>query len=307
MSWLKGIFAGDEELGKKDDDHRPMNGAETSAPWSARRTAPGLRKRRVFYGICALLFLYVFIKNIPTDLGPSSRSVPIPGPDEVRKLLSQSSDPPTKKPEKPVTPSAAEEHYHDGPIKFYMLASSLHSVARLGGQHEINKNILFAASNLKSASEIIPLACEMARWDRNDVHFAIMGRDDMGIAEIKKINGAEEDCDVHWHGKATSSNKKTIDLPGLSDARPDYSRWSSDLRMEISVTAGVEHIQTFIHPQVIIIDNPSREDLFFITALRSKAMDIGKSVIELPVDAAENMMWITRLDSASLAGLSIWF
>lgn len=77
--------------------------------------------------------------------------------------------------------------------------------------------------------------------------------------------------------------------------------------MEISVTAGVEHIQTFVHPQVIIIDNPSREDLFFITALRSKAMDIGKSVIELPVDAAENMMWITRLDSASLAGLSIWF
>lgn len=73
------------------------------------------------------------------------------------------------------------------------------------------------------------------------------------------------------------------------------------------MTAGVEHIQTFVHPQVIIIDNPSREDLFFITALRSKAMDIGKSVIELPVDAAENMMWITRLDSASLAGLSIWF
>ena len=74
--------------------------------------------------------------------------------------------------------------------------------------------------------------------------------------------------------------------------------------MEVSVTAGVAHIQTFIHPQVIIIDNPSREDPFFITALRSKAMDIGKAVIELPVAATENLMWITRLDSASLAGLS---
>ena len=32
-------------------------------------------------------------------------------------------------------------------------------------------------------------------------------------------------------------------------------------------------------------------------------MDIGKSIIELPLDATENMMWITRLDSGSLAGL----
>lgn len=72
--------------------------------------------------------------------------------------------------------------------------------------------------------------------------------------------------------------------------------------MEISVEASMEHIQTFIHPQVLIIDNPSREDNFFITTLRSKAMDIGKSIIELPPDATEKMMWITRLDSGSLAG-----
>ena len=73
--------------------------------------------------------------------------------------------------------------------------------------------------------------------------------------------------------------------------------------MEISVEASMEHIQTFVHPQVIIIDNPSREDTFFITTIRSKSIDIGKSVIELPSDATENMMWITRLDSGSLAGL----
>lgn len=117
------------------------------------------------------------------------------------KLGSEISDIPTRKPRKPAEPSEAEEHYHNGPIKFYMLAQSLHSAARLGGQHESNKNVLFAASNLKSASEIIPLACEMARWDRNDVHFAVMGRDDMDMSEIKKLNGAEEDCNVHWHGR----------------------------------------------------------------------------------------------------------
>lgn len=90
----------------------------------------------------------------------------------------------------------------------------------------------------------------------------------------------------------------------MTDARPDYSRWSSDFRMEVSVTASLEHIQTFIHPQVIIIDDPSREDAFFVNALRSKAMDLGKAIIELPADATETMMWIARLDSGSLAGWS---
>ena len=76
--------------------------------------------------------------------------------------------------------------------------------------------------------------------------------------------------------------------------------------MEVSVEASMEHIQTFVHPQVIIIDYPSRENTFFVTTLRSKAMDIHKSIIELPSDATQNMMWITRLDSGSLAGSSYY-
>ena len=207
MSWLGGLLAGDEELGKKDDDHRPLNGAATPSSWSARRRPAGLRRRKIFYGICAILLLYVFVKNIPTDLGPASRYNINQRPEDVGRLGSETADLPTRKPRKPAEPSEAEEHYHNGPIKFYMLAASLHSAARLGGQHETNKNVLFAASNLKSASEIIPLACEMARWDRNDVHFAVMGRDDMDIAEIKRLNGAEEDCNVHWHGRLYSQSE----------------------------------------------------------------------------------------------------
>lgn len=72
--------------------------------------------------------------------------------------------------------------------------------------------------------------------------------------------------------------------------------------MEVSVSAGMGHIQTFVHPQVIITDHESREDAFFTKAVRTKAVGIGKSVIELPLAAAENLMWITRLDSGSLAG-----
>lgn len=202
MSWLGRMFTGDEELGKKDDDHRPQSNSapSSSSTWSVRKTSPAFRKRRMIYAICALLFIYVFVKNIPDDLGPSPRDFN-PQVNQGAKLPEGKADPPANKPKRPATPSEAEEHYHDGPIKFYKLASSLHAVARLGGQHESNKNVLFAASSLKSASEIIPLACEMARWERNDVHFAIMGRDDMEIQEIKSLNGAVEDCNLHWHGK----------------------------------------------------------------------------------------------------------
>lgn len=72
--------------------------------------------------------------------------------------------------------------------------------------------------------------------------------------------------------------------------------------MEVSVGASLGHMQTFVHPQVIITDHASREDTFFIKAVKAKAVAIDKSVIELPLDAAENFMWITRLDSGSLAG-----
>ena len=208
MSWLGRMFTGDEELGKKDDDHRPQSNGppSSSSSWSVRKTSPAFRKRRIIYGICALLFIYVFVKNIPDDLGPSPRFLD-PRVNQGAKLPEGKVEPPANKPKRPATPSEAEEHYHDGPIKFYKLAASLHSVARLGGQHDSNKNVLFAASSLKSASEIIPLACEMARWERNDVHFAIMGREDMEIQEIKSLNGAVDDCNVHWHGKQHSLSR----------------------------------------------------------------------------------------------------
>ena len=72
--------------------------------------------------------------------------------------------------------------------------------------------------------------------------------------------------------------------------------------MAVSVTASMEHIQTLLHPQIIIIDDPTREDDFFVDALRTKVVDMGKGMIELPKDAAETMMWMTRLDSGALAG-----
>lgn len=266
------------------------------------------RRRRTLYGLMACIALYLFFKNIPPPdhppirLRPNYATSPRNFPNDPRrsKPIPETS---SQKPPRPDKPSEAEKHYFNGPIRFNRLAVSLHAIARLWSQPDKNKNVLFAASNLHSASELIPIACEMADWDRNEVHFALMGRDDLELDEIKLLNGVDDECKINWHGM--------IDLPDLShrvtdslsaDARPDFSPWSSDFRMEISVAAALGHIQTFMHPQVVITDDQGREDGFFTKAIRAKASELGKSIIELPPDASHNMMWIARLDSTSLAG-----
>ncbi len=242
MSWPGRLWAGDEELGKKDDDHRPSNGVSQSTAWSVRKPQALPRRRRIIYALCAALFLYLFIKNIPTDLGSNALRAdsrvyqPPKSPQESTILPSPGKiTPPSsgKKPPRPKTPSEAQEHYHDGPIKFYKLAASLHAVAKLGGQKENNKNVLFAASNLKSVSELLPLACEMARFERNDVHIAIMGRGEIEIQEIRAINGISDDCTVHWHGKYNSPTILTV-----SSSSVYYRCTSRLLSMELRVSYG---------------------------------------------------------------------
>lgn len=197
------IFAGDEELGKKNDDHKPIEGGASPfarliwrAPWRVRR-------RRLIILITALLALYFFIKYIPTDLGPASNRGtsggyhrPVAGWSTAGPFTPPTGPPPRDDAQR----TDVEKHYFSGPIRFYKLAISLHSIANTRGYRLNNKNVLFAASNLKSASVMIPMACEMGRWRRNLVHFVIMGRDDIAINKIKEVNGVTADCDVHWHG-----------------------------------------------------------------------------------------------------------
>lgn len=72
--------------------------------------------------------------------------------------------------------------------------------------------------------------------------------------------------------------------------------------MEVSVTAAMGHIQNFIHPQVVIVDYPSREDGFFNSGVQHKARELGIPVIDLHTNEVGKLMWITRLDSGSLQG-----
>lgn len=220
MPLLDRFFAGDKEHGKKDDDHRPGVGAALpSSAWTPRLPMPAFRRRRYFYALLVVFFIYLFIVNIPSDLGPNSQRGDIRVPHRRPSSQTLASALPSGAPPHPDKPSEVDKYYFSGPIKFYKLAMSLHSVAGLAGHNGANKNVLFAASSLRSASQILPLACEMATWKRNDVHIALMGRDDLEVAEIMKLNGLDNECDIHWHGKFFSMinrdlvNDKVLQMP----------------------------------------------------------------------------------------------
>lgn len=124
-SFLGSVFPGDRELGKKDDDHRPGRSSSLPAAWSARKQVWGVRRRRIIYLVFGLLAVYLFIKNIPTDLGPAGarRDVRVPYPD--RSLpQSPNQEPPNEKPAHQSRSTEAEEHYYGGPVRFY--SSPLH-------------------------------------------------------------------------------------------------------------------------------------------------------------------------------------
>ena len=246
----------DEELGKRDDDHKSATLPLSTPRWNS--TVPRFRKRRWLALIMVLGFAYIFITHIPTDLGPVAlrfdrrvpgRTVngtplrnplaPIPPSHSppIEKPLGPPPESPTERPlappfesspEKPSEPPAIVkapksvpspkksselegppqpdgedpglQQSFNGEIEFPLLDSSLQAQSskyRYGAP----ASVLFAASNLESATLLIPVVCEMAKSARNVVNFAYFGRDDLTMTEIQEINGAKGGCDAVWHGQ----------------------------------------------------------------------------------------------------------
>jgi len=111
-----------------------------------------------------------------------------------------------------------------------------------------------------------------------------MGRDEITMEALKQVNGVDENsCDIFWH-----------------DARPDFSPYSTDGRMEISVYGALGHIDTFMHPQAIVTAGMSSENMYFMRAIRSKSRIFKAPVIEVPKEKPESLYWLARLDANAL-------
>lgn len=58
----------------------------------------------------------------------------------------------------------------------------------------------------------------------------------------------------------------------------------------------------YMHPQAVIIDGSNTEETFLHLAMRTKTHSLNIPLIELPKSAPNHLAWMTKLDSASLAG-----
>ncbi|OQD63879.1 hypothetical protein PENPOL_c008G03005 [Penicillium polonicum] len=290
MSRAKMPLRVDEEMGKKDDDHRPSD----QSRFLPRQHRAMPRPRRILFAIIALVLIYEFFKHMPTDLKPApDRFDPAVAKlrEESLARLSGSDKPPTvpnpdtvlpdSLPPVKVLESNRKEEAYDGMIKFYELT---HSLPRYKySQKASSRAVVFAASSLGSVSDILPLACRMAGQRLNYVHFTLMGKEEVSIEGIKEVNRiSDSECPMTWH-----------------DARPDYAPKSTDDRMRRSVIGGLQNIQTYISPEVLITQGQGWEDSFFWDGVEAYSRENGIPHVALST-ASRDLMWIASLDSEAL-------
>ncbi|KAJ8125343.1 hypothetical protein O1611_g8296 [Lasiodiplodia mahajangana] len=292
---MRSFFMSDEELGKKDDDHKPVKSAGQRRPssWQPARVPPRRFLKRVGFVFVVAVFVYLFVHNIPIlgpddrmrrPIYPSSQGRPA-HPNRPPPENDMHSPDPTVQKEKQTQASAlnAVERSFNGPIKFVKLAVSLQGISNTRGSQTNNKNVLFAASSLKSAATLLPMACQMGLGLKSYVHFALLGRSSMDMEQLWEVNGIDKSCVIIFH-----------------DARPDYAAISTDARLERAVFRGFHHINAYMHPQAIIVDGSNDEEAVFARGLKQHVKASKTTVIELPRLASKSLSWITKLDSAAL-------
>lgn len=259
-----------------------------SQTWqSAPRMRPAtiFRKRRLFVALVALVVVYLFIKYLPTDV-PSvsqridSRTGRSQGRPVVPDLASKKSGDET------AGGTLSAKQLYDGPVKFYRLASSLRP--HLYNEKEDRDSVLFMLYDLQTAASFTGVACEMALYNKTNVHMGLMTTRDASIEDIMSVSGLKvEDCPISWH-----------------DARPDYNSKSSPARQAVVIKAAVSHMHTTLKPSVVIIDQRQASNTHFKTALQEKLDSVRTPLSIIPNDAHTSMSWITTLDGKGLSLLN---
>jgi len=199
---MTSLFLTDEELGKKDDDHKPVKLPLRASQWNPARMPTRKGAKRLLIALLVGLAVYLFIANMPTDVPIRDHRRPIyrhPGDDfpyQDQPTVVGSSRPPKKLHE----PEKSTGRTYNGPVRFPGLSASLYAISGTRGGYTTNKNVLFAASSLKSVATLLPIACQMASELRSYVHFALMSQSAIEVDELRAINGIDVSCQVIFHG-----------------------------------------------------------------------------------------------------------
>jgi len=246
------------------------------------------RRKRALVAVLVLCGIYFFIKYLPTDVPPvGSRIDPRTGQPQGHPvdLTSTSKQGKSGRPAVKESGSPVDQTY-DGPVRFYQLAHSLRPhLRRVEGD---NDNVLFLLRDLRTATSLLPLACEMANHNRSQVHVAVMTLRENSIEEIKAVSGTEAtDCPIFWH-----------------DARPDYNSLSSLNRQTIVVQSALGHLVAALQPSVALIDQQQAQEPRFRDTIQSKLDSMRVPLNIVRNDAIRSMSWVAGLAGQSLSLLN---
>ncbi|KJZ79849.1 hypothetical protein HIM_00563 [Hirsutella minnesotensis 3608] len=303
------LWRNDEEMAKKDDDHRLLRHHKRPSVGQWHVARPPRRAwvlRIVVYSLFAAAIILFFFRTTKADKGlgsssPKGRYIPSmtrqkdpPKQDPRIHAPRPDADHDTKQakpPQKLVDNAGSGEAPHDpdlhknynGPIQLLALINTIRAVPPLGPSTK-RSHILFAAASLSSAATLLPMACKMAQTPDNVVHFTLMGRDDIPIPDLLKINGIDPSCPVTVH-----------------DARPDHGTTSTNKRMFTSVERALGIMNRILRPKVILVDSTNAETTYFQSAARSHAKMSRTALIELPEKPESRLAWMTKLDGPALS------
>ncbi|KFA55531.1 hypothetical protein S40293_02046 [Stachybotrys chartarum IBT 40293] len=276
-SWL---WRDDVELAKKDDDldlhatRHLRHGNQWSAARAPRRSVV---TRTVLYAFVVFVVFLTLYNILGTSFEPPTVSIYSTDP-----LYAGSDDPRLQKAR---TGSRGHAAPYSGQIRFPDLAASIQAINEMAGLGFRNRNIIFATASLGSASSLLPLACKMAAEGQNYVHFALMSRSNIPMKQLLEINGINaDDCKVTLH-----------------DARPNRAVDSSETRMALASARALYHLNSYLHPQAIVVDGTSAEEKYFLLGIRDQIRATQAALIELPRAPEDRLPWITKLDSMALA------
>jgi hypothetical protein len=246
------------DTSKKHDDPRSPRSTGTT---TMLRTFFLLRRRRIFLALGITWLLYLFVKNIPTDLPPISRRAS--RYDSLGRTASAHAS------------SYPEEEY-EGPVRYYSLAATVRPFL----DDRSRPHVLFALGNPESASTIVMAACDMASRNISTVHVALMGVEEMALEKILKLNGIrEEDCLLYWH-----------------DARADLAAQSNAARLARAAEGALGHLHHILDLKVVFYDSSTREAPYLQSGLSKSGRRFGVSLIRAP--SADT--WMLGLDARSL-------
>lgn len=229
------------------------------------------RRRRILLALLTVWLLYVFFKNMPTDLVPVNQRLdsrygrlggaPTPG------LASDSR----------TSPHGSQDEQYDGPVRFFNLASSLRPFLV---DSPSQSNVLFAFASLSSASAVVTAACTMAAQNRSVVHVAATGIHEITLDQVLKVNRIQvTDCPVHWH-----------------DAQVDFAAESSAARLTKGAEGSFGHIHRALSLQAVFFDDGHHEEDYLQAGVTKAAKRSGVAAIRLP-DADS---WVLALSGSSL-------